>query len=292
MLELLKPFIVTSAHAGKNGVSDLEPEVQQIFTRSGLAKDPNRLNVFMFVLSHEGQVVHEFHGLPGGGRAADAPGRSQHAAELAKAIEKLPVPPVAPARDNGPDTMCRSLPDLAGSTADPPAGVRIFVRQDDPRNSHSQNLSVVQVVAMKADEWKALSFAPEPREIAADVLKRWLVWLYPAGIRTADESKRFQEFAGTLRLEPSHSDEKFRHAVLRGDVRLAKEDDTQSAFEGTLEAVLSYRPDSPEVHSVRAAVEGVYIYRVRTTSEQRLRVAIESRPDASESGGIEKREKP
>jgi hypothetical protein len=62
-------------------------------------------------------------------------------------------------------------------------------------------------------------------------------------------------------------------------VRLAKGDETESKFEGEFQAVLSYRPDAPEVRSVRGVVEGTYLYRQRETSPQKIRAAIESRPE-------------
>jgi hypothetical protein len=42
---------------------------------------------------------------------------------------------------------------------------------------------------------------------------------------------------------------------------------------------LTYRPDAAEVVSVRGIVEGTYLYRIRGTNPQKLRVAIESRPE-------------
>jgi hypothetical protein len=253
----------------------LGPAVRAVFTKSDLSKDPKRFNVFMFVLDPQGQVVHAFHGLPGGRKAA-TPGRSDHRAEIQKARARLKLPEAKPRKAEGPP---KGLPDLKALGSAAPAGVRLFIRQDDPRNSVSSKLPVVEVVSMKPDEWKPLAFASKAKEIKASVLKSWLVWLYPAGIRAADEQKRFQKFSGSLKLEPAGSDGKFRYALLRGKVRLAKGSDTESAFEGQLEVVLTYLPDAPEVRSARGVVEGTYLYRMRGTSREKLRVAIESRPD-------------
>jgi hypothetical protein len=131
---------------------------------------------------------------------------------------------------------------------------------------------------MKADDWKPLSYPPKGKEIEAEALKSWLVWLYPAGIRAADEQKRFEKYSGTLKLEPAGS-ARVRYALLRGKVVLAKGDDTGSAFEGEIEAVLIYRRDAAEVQSIRGVVEGTYLYRTRRTSREKLIVAIESRPE-------------
>jgi len=134
-------------------------------------------------------------------------------------------------------------------------------------------------VSMKPDEWRPFAYSPQGKDVEVELLKRWLVWLYPAGIRAADEKKPFQKFSGTLKLEPAGSDDKFRYALLRGKVRLAKGADMESAFEGQLEVVFTYRSDAAEVKSVRGVVEGTYLYRTRATNPQKLRVAIESRPE-------------
>jgi hypothetical protein len=228
----------------------------------------------MFVLNQRGEVVHEFHGVPGGGRGG--PGRSDHLAEIQKARAKLKLPEDKPRKAGSP---LWGLPDLKGQGSGFPAGVRLFIHQDDPSNSHASQVPVVEVVPMKADEWKPLWFPAEAKTIEAETLKSWLVWLYPAGIRTADEQKRFQKFSGTLKLEPAGADKDFRYAILRGKLHLAKGAATESEFEGGLQAVLSYRPDAPEVQSLRGVVEGTYLYRTRGTSPQKLRVAIESRPE-------------
>jgi hypothetical protein len=274
-VDLLRPFVITAAHSGKEDLADLEPGVREVFTRSGLSRDPNRLNVFMFVLGPRGRVVHEFHGLPGGGRSA-GPGRSDHQAEIRQARAKLKLPEVEPQKPDGPP---RGLPDLQALRPGALAGARLFIRQDDPSNSVFSKVPVVEVVPMKGDDWGPLAYSPNGKVIEAEALRSWLVWLYPAAIRTADEQKRFQKFGGTLKLEPAGSDDQFRYALLRGKVRLKKGADSESAFEGELEAVLTYRRGAVEAQSVRGVVEGTYLYRTRGASAQKLKVAIESRPE-------------
>jgi hypothetical protein len=242
-VDLLQPFIITAAHSGKENLADLEPAAREVFTASDLSKDPNRFNVFMFVLDAQGRVVHEFHGLPGRGRSA-VPGRSDHEAEIRKARAKLKLPEAKPQKADGPP---KGLPDLKALESRGPAGVRLFIRQDGPGNAVFSKLPVVEVVPMTADDWKSLAFASTGKEIEAEALKSWLVWLYPAGIRAADEQKRFHKFTGTLTLEPAGADVKFRYALLRGKVRLAKGGDTESTFEGEFEAVLTYGREATEV---------------------------------------------
>jgi hypothetical protein len=270
---------VTSAHPTNSNIPDnLEPEAKDILTRSAIFKDPNRLNIFMFVLNDEGQVVHEFHGVPGGrADGKPAPGRSDYQAEIKKALAKLKLP------EEKEDDRAQpvKLPDLkAAPEGAAPAGVRIFVRQDDAGNSHRSGVPVVEVVRMKAEEWQPLAYSAQAKEIDAEALKSWLVWLYPAGVRAADEGKRFQKFNGTLKLEPAGADAKQRHMLLTGDIKLAKGDDKESTFEGKLQIVLSYGANGAEVRSLKGVVEGTYFYRLgRESTQEKLKVALESRPE-------------
>ena len=152
------------------------------------------------------------------------------------------------------------------------------MRLNDEKDQFRSKMPVVEVVAMKAEEWRVLAFPEETQEVEAEILRNWLVQLYPAGIRTADQSKPFTKITGSLRLEPAGADQKGRYALLRGKVRLAKGDDQESAFEGTLQAVVRYPRDALEVRSLRGVIEGDYVYRIRGTRRMPLVAAIESRP--------------
>lgn len=230
----------------------------------------------MFALDTEGNVVHEFHGLPAS-RRANSPGRSDQHVEIQKARVALNLP--MPEQRGQEEAVLKGLSDLPAGEGRLPSGVRLFIRQDDPGNTHFSRVPVVEIESLSADDWAPLAFSSQRREIDAAVLRKWLVWLYPAGIRESDERKRFQRFTGTLNFEPSGNDASTRQAVLRGPIRLAKETDAQSAFEGELRAVLTYGSDSPDVTSLRAVVEGTYLYRIERNSRQKLRVAVESRPE-------------
>jgi hypothetical protein len=259
---------------GGDGCSKLEADAKAIFTKSILSKEP--LTTVFFALSEQGEVVHEFAGYPGGGRrTAGNPDYKDYKAEIQKAVDKLDLTKVKTLPKGKGEPV--GLPDLKPGTASAaPDGVRIFVR--------SGGVPIVELVPMKAEQWEALSWTPKGKQIEAKTLKNWLVWLYPAGIRRVDELKRFQKFSGTLKLEPAGSDEEFRYALLRGEIRLAKEgDDDGSAYQGTFHAVLSYRLDGSTVHAVRGVVEGVYLYRPNggggKGSPMKLSAAIESRPE-------------
>jgi hypothetical protein len=204
-------------------------------------------------------------------------GRSDYTKEIPKALAKLKLPAGQfSAREEGRPVV---LPDLKGAGGALPAGARLFVRLNDENDRARGKIPVVEVVAMKAEDWKALALPPKAKAIEAAALKSWLVQLYPAGIRTADQQKPFTRITGTLKLGPAGADKHWRYALLRGEVKLAKGDEQASAFEGTLQAVLTYGLDAPEVKSVRAVVEGDYFYRLRGAQRMPMVAAIESRPE-------------
>ena len=264
----MQPFLVTAWHGA--GVADMPPDVKAVFAGSDLSKDPKRLNLFVFMLNHRGRVAHSFHGLPGGARGGD--GRSDYSKEIPSGLAKLKLPADQEGRSS-------AVPDLKATGTGVPAGVRLFVRLNDAKDPIRSRMPVVEVVPMQAEDWKPLALPEKATEVEAAALKSWLVQLYPAGIRTADQSKPFTGVSGSLRLEPAGADKAGRYALLRGKIKLAKGDDKESAFEGTLQAVLTYGLDAPGVKSVRAVVEGDYLYRVRETQRMPLVAAIESRPD-------------
>jgi len=264
----LQPFLVTAWHGAE--VADMPADVKAVFTGSKLSKDPKRLNLFVIMLDHQGRTVHDFHGLPGGARGGD--GRSDYAKEIPRGLAKLK----RPADEEGRASV---VPDLKTTGTGVPAGVRLFVRLNDPKDTIRSQMPVVEVVAMKAGDWTPLALPEKAKEVEAAALKSWLVQLYPAGIRTADQSKPFTKISGSLKLEPAGADKAGRYALLRGKIKLAKGDDKQSAFEGIVQAVLTYGLDAPGVKSVRAVVEGDYLYRLRATQRMPLVAAIESRPE-------------
>ncbi|HKA08052.1 MAG TPA: hypothetical protein VKD71_12395 [Gemmataceae bacterium] len=245
-------------------------DVKDLFKKSKLSEDPRHLNVYALILDHQGRLLHGFHGLSGRGE-----GRSDYKVEIARGLERLKLP-----EGKRPEQeRSAALPDLKPTTAGVPAGVRIFVRPVGNNGTFDGRKPVVEVVPVKADEWKTLAFPEKAKEIDAEKLREWLVQVYPPAIRTVDQMKPFQKVEGKLKLEPAGGDKKVRYALLSGDVRLNKGDDKESALEATLQVVLTYLPDAPHVQSVRGVVEGDYLYRMRGTQRIPLKVAIESRPE-------------
>jgi hypothetical protein len=226
----------------------MDPAVRDLFTKAAL---PRETNVYMFALDPKGELVHGFVALAGGRRNP-----SHFKDEMDKAAAKIKLPEVARSPEGS------RLPDPKGG------GVRLFIRAKGAA-------PVVEAVPMKREEWAALDWPAEPRDVSAEALKAWLIQLYPPAIRTADQSKPFTKLTGTLRLEPVAGT---RTALLRGDVRVSK-GEGESGFEGKLEAVLSYDADPPAVRRLRGVVEGAYVYAVRGNSRLDLSALVESRPD-------------
>jgi hypothetical protein len=269
-VNLLQPFVVVTWHGADEAA--MEPDVREIYTRSDVPKDTN---VYAFVLDSHGRLVHGFRGLPGG-RGSD---RSDYQVELTKARAKLNLTDMKMPKDFG--VRPSVLPDLRTSGSSALSGIRLFVRRND--DLFQSRIPIIEVVPMKAEEWRKFSLVEggSAKTIEAEQLRSWLVHLYPAGIRTAEQMRPFKTILGTLKLLPAGTDERFRYVLLSGAVRLTKEENVaapgESAFDGVLQAVLIYRRGSSDVSSLRGVVEGVYVSQGRARME--LSAALESRPD-------------
>jgi len=260
VIKLLQPFVITSWHGA--GEREMPPDIKEIYSSSELAKDPKKLNIFVFLLDAQGKPLHNFHGVPG-----RDDGRADYAKEISAGLAKLKPPGEAVPSQSRP----ARLPDLPAAADGGPAGIRLFL--------HSQGRQpVVELVPMSPKQWKTLAFPDKSRDIEAADLQHWLVQLYPPAIRTVDQLKPFKTFTGVLRLEPAGAADNVRFALLRGRVKLAKGDESESGFEGTVELVLSYSFDEASIQSVLGVIEGDYLYRIRGTQRLPLKAAIESRP--------------
>jgi hypothetical protein len=138
----------------------------------------------------------------------------------------------------------------------------------------------VRAVPMSAEQRKALSWPGEARTIEAEILRSWLELLQLPRVREVDANTPFKEIGGPLKLQPAGSDAKFRYTIWTGPIVLTKEGGYSNA-EVTLQAVVMYRLDAPEVHAVRGVIEGVYHYRQggRDNGSLKVSAALESRPE-------------
>ena len=264
IVKSLQPFVVTTWNG--DGEANMPAEIMELFLKSEVGNDPKRLNVSLLMLDQDGHLVHSFHGLPSGRRAAGE-GRSDYSKEIPKALTKLNLP-LNPPRVEKPLV----LPDLKRVDGDVPGGLRMFIQSPS-------KMPVVELLPMKAEEWVDLEFSDKPKDLEAKTLKRCLEQIYPPAIRSVDANQPFTKFIGKLRLEPAGADKDTRYALLRGEVQMEKAAGGGSSFEGNLEAVLTYDVSSSKVKSVRAVIEGDYLYRQRDLQRMPMRAAIESRPN-------------
>ena len=251
------------------------PALAPFYTKMSLVKKAGEgygdANMRFFLLDPQGEPVHTWVGY--------------NKNDLAKGIAKLkaPPPPVQDAK------ITLTLPDLCAPSADPrfPAGLRLFVRAKGASGSSGSGLTIVQPVPMTVQEWKALSFPEQRKQIDADHFRASLTEIFPAAIRAVSTPRApgsATKASGKLQFEPAGSDEKFRYALLRGPVNLFykptsgnRASETEPKFSGTFQAVVMYGLTTPEVHSLRAVIEGDYMYMPKNTF--RMTTTIESRPN-------------
>ena len=165
------------------------------------------------------------------------------------------------------------------------SGLRIFVRLDD-RRMPAYRMPVVEVVDMAKADWKDLAWPTVNRTVDAAKMKKWLMEVYPPGVMERvdrDTKKAFSitGVSGKLLLTPSTSSQHHRHAVAIGRVRLSDSGNDGFGYEGTLELVMAYAKDSPDVVSMRGFFRGSYPRRDRirqTTRMVPLEAVFESRP--------------
>jgi hypothetical protein len=234
----LEPFIVTSWHGAGEG--DMPDDVREVFRASGLSGT----NVYAILLDPDGKLVHGFRAIPEG-RNPDL---------FQEEIRKAKLPEV-----KAPELKLH-LPDGDG--------VRIFLRMKSDQSAFTGT----PLVEFEKADWSLFAMPDEPREIDAEKLRGWLRHLYPPAIRTADQKKPFKTCTGKLKLRKIDA----KTAHLGGEFRLTKGDEGESAFEGSLGMVITYRDGKP---SLRGTIDGVYLYRLRETQRMRMAAAIESRPD-------------
>tara|TARA_Y100000758_G_scaffold289536_1_gene242404 strand:- start:3085 stop:3546 length:462 start_codon:yes stop_codon:yes gene_type:complete len=147
-------------------------------------------------------------------------------------------------------------------------------------------MPVVEVVDMAKADWKDLAWPTVNRTVDAAKMKKWLMEVYPPGVMERvdrDTKKAFSitGVSGKLLLTASTSSQHHRHAVAIGRVRLSDSGNDGFGYEGTLELVMTYAKDSPDVVSMRGFFQGSYPRRDRirqTTRMVPLEAVFESRP--------------
>jgi len=277
----LRPFLVTSWFGHRND-PDLPQPVREVWSRkfrSGRPQQATRQsNVDFALLDSRGKLVAWFDAVGSirYGRPGDLIENTVTQLRRAALILGLPSPPRTP----------RAAPPLKLPEPTPGnRGLRIFVRLDD-RRMPAYRLPVVEVVDMAKSDWSALAWPDDTRTVDAAKLKKWLTEVYPPGVmeRVDRDTKKVFSITGVsgkLSLVPSASSEHLRYAVASGRVRLSDSGVDGFSYEGTLELVMTYTKDSPDVISMRGFFRGSYPRHDRTGQTTRwipLEAVFESRP--------------
>lgn len=253
VIQALRPFIV--AFWGQADNEAIPRDIQPLYDASGRRTGSN---VRCFVLDHQGKLLHWFNGFPGKESNPMRYSSDQYATYFADEISHAAVPLKIKLRDSE-----LKLPDVKN-------GVRLFIRLPEQRGSYS--VPVVEAVENKA-EWTTLAYPKSTREIDAQSLSRWLRLCYPAGVN--EQLEPYQSIQGTLTLTPTGK----HQAILSGKIRLGMSDPDNPPFEGTFEALLTYKRDKV---SLRGVVSGIYRRHDRVHDRPmnwKLTAAIESRPE-------------
>ena len=254
VIEVLRPFIV--AFWGQANNEAIPQDIQPLYDASGRRGGSN---VRCFVLDHQGKLLHWFNGFPGNNPNPMRYSTDEYATYFADEISRAAVPLKAKVRASE-----LKLPDVKN-------GVRLFIQLPEQRGSY--RAPVVEVVENKA-EWETLRYPKRARELNAQELSRWLGLCYPAGVN--EQLEPYDLFQGTLSLEPAGKS----HAILSGKIRLGLSDGEDFPFEGTLEALLTYKRN--KVSSLRGVISGLYRRHDRVHNRDmhwKLTAAIESRPE-------------
>src|SRR5262245_3405810 len=279
----MRPYIVTSW-----GISESRsPEVKELLEKLGADEEGRlgKVNAYLAILNLQGELVYHFDGAQTGVSGRKDPNYRPHylAEEFAEGWARLRLDP-AEVRQSSGKTL--TLPEVTGPAS--PAGVRILSRSVAEGMG---DVTTVRAVAMSAEQRKALSLPAEIRTVEAATLRSWLELLQLPRIREVDATVPFKEIAGALQLRPAGADAKFRYALMTGSIILTKEEG-QSSADITFQGVVTYRPDSPDIHSLCGVIEGEYQYRPGRGRSQPFKItaALESVPDQERGPALESKE--
>ena len=274
VIRQLQPFIVTAWHGHRNDV-DIPKQVRDVWNwKFQVLGGTRQSNVDLAVLDPQGRVIHSFDAfarLPG----RPGEGLAQYTArELQRGFGLLDLGDL-PGRENP-----LALPDLDGKR-----GIRIFVTLKDDR-LRAYQAPIVEVVPLGPDDWQALAYPRQPRQLEAMDLSQWLSQVYPPGVmeRTNPRTKKVYAVTsteGTLSLVPVETDGGLRQAILSGRVRFSDEGNDGFSYQGRLDIVLTYPPGQDQPDSLRGLFEGTYPRRDRIQNRNReipLEAVFESLP--------------
>jgi len=265
----LAPFIVCVWNGANR--REMPEEVQEVWDDADLGRTIKN-NIVFFTLDRHGKFVDWFPPFPGknpGSLGFNPRRQAEYIVEQVEEVKKrLRI------RAQGKPRTELTLPVLKKGKK----GVRVLLSLDCPRMS-SYKAPVVEVVESSGRERKALSYPATARTVSASALGRWLEQIYPPAIMI--RSGQVKSVSGTLRLVAAGSKDRKRYATLQGDVRMTMDDGQDTAFNGTLEAVITYGATGTALASFRGVYVGIYPKpdrHRRRPMEIGLRAVIESVP--------------
>lgn len=250
-------------------------DVARIFNRS--TRQPrSENNILCFVLDSNAKLLHIFNAFRGKTPVSPRGSAAELASYFTSQIQHAMTGTRLASRKWKGDLV---LPDIEN-------GVRIFIRSYD-RRGFLDNDPIVEVEPMTAADWEPFSFDHVDQKFTAATLEKWLAHVYPNAQRGVPPLIRIRSISGELKLQSAGADIDRRYAILHGNFHLEgngrsdrQRSDQKYSLSGSIEAVLTYNLDSPDVRSVRLVVHGVYPSTDRgVVRNQRLSAAIESRPE-------------
>ena len=220
MLELLKPFIVTSWNGRR--LSDMPPDIKKVFEQGRLGGD--NVNIAFFVLSPEGAVLRA--GVPfvqpGYFRMNPEAMGTDMVRQLKDFFKGLLLP-------SAPKTVREPvLPDLATP------GFRVFLTFGRNNINHYRT-PVIEALPLTPELAAALARPKATKTLDAAVLKSLLAVLYPPAIM--DGMGGFRAITGRFTLEPLPGE---AAALLTGTPIFVLDDRNATRYTGPLELALRY----------------------------------------------------
>jgi len=265
ILKMLKQCVLTTW----GGVNCGDQEAKELFDKSGILTEGT--NTYVLFLNPDGRMVHsipspKFPKPPG-------PNPMYMHDEVARGLSMVGLP--APEVKWAQTIEELALPDFKGPGS--PSGLRLFMRTQ----ADGINNVIVEPSPLGEDLKRALSYPTQSRTVEAEVLRSFLVQLYPAGIRSFEQQMSFRRVIGSLQLEPAGAGPQRRYAVLIGPFEMTREEN-ESSVKGTIRMLLTYDSKGVDLSSLRAVAEATYYYRPHgkgTEVKMTLTAAIESRPE-------------
>lgn len=262
VVKTLRPFIVTSWNG--RGAKDMPADVREVFEAAGFRQP--QVNIALLVLDSQGRLQRAVTPQIRPGQLPDPESRGRDfLRQLQQLLAGMSLPAVPPRKE-------LTLPDVSGR------GVRIYLTFSKNRLHHFRT-PVVDAIALSEVTREALKYPAAAREVPISALRPWLQQIYPPAVM--DGLGGFKHIGGQLTLEPAGANAASRFAILKGDVQFVLDNRVETRYQGKLQVVLGYGPNSAEVQTIRGICECTFPRQDpqgRVVESVTMTAAIESRP--------------